>query len=244
MQRVVHARGVDMNRDGVPRQHHVQVDGRPAAVVAVRDGQAGRWSSEARSAAAAQRAVPSAAILQMLYVRRNGQTPWLSPRGRPRRRHDGHRACRPRWTSSARRPGPAGDAPSDGPARRCSPPGRIASRWSWPPRSSGHSPRPVGRPPTSPDARSTDTHSTPAASSSLRAAASVNRAAPMTRLVRASAVASGRGDLAGHAGDDDGGDRAIPFGLMHLRSRYAAAVHLFAAYLRGRAGPRPHGRGP
>ncbi len=31
--------------------------------------------------AAAQRAVPSAAILQMLYVRKKGQTPWLSPSG-------------------------------------------------------------------------------------------------------------------------------------------------------------------
>ena len=111
------------------------------------------------------------------------------------------------------------------------------SRWSWPRRSAARSRRPRAGRPTSPDTRSTGTHSTPAASSSARAAASVKRAAPTTRLSRARAVASGRATCP-----------VTPVTTMVLpvqgvwthapfRTRYAARVHLFAAFLGGELAP-------
>ncbi len=82
-------------------------------------------------------------------------------------------------------------------------------------------------------ARSTATHSTPAASSSALAPASVKRAAPTTRLARASATANGRATwpvtpVTTMVLPDNESGLIVPF-----RTRYAARVHLFVAYLGG-----------
>ena len=111
VQRVVDARRVDVDGDGVARQHHVQVDGGPATVVAVGHRQPGDRGRAARSARRPSAPCPPRRSCRCCRCAGRATRRGCRRAARPRRRRGGPRACRPRSTSSAGRHGRPGGAP-------------------------------------------------------------------------------------------------------------------------------------
>ena len=192
VQRVVDAGRVAVDRDGVAREHHVQVDGGPAAVVAVRDGQAGDRRRQPVALRRPARRALGPDLADAVRAQERPHAVVVAERAALVEAHGGRPACTPR---------------SDEQWRKARAPRWCSMREARPPRLAARSASQsfvlatakfrtysasAGNPPTSPEARSTGTHSMPDASSSVRTASSLKRAAPTTRLSRARATARGR----------------------------------------------------